>query len=244
MSTVVTKKDFKYVILFAVHITLFFIIHMYFKVAAADIKNQFDKLYESYDHAPSEQVMQYLSQQEFLETQFAFIYAISALILIYVLYKAKNDTNYNIIGLLLLFTVIYTLLPIGGDFSAHIETAGYATYKYYSYYCLFLPYTFLIIRYSIIGIKEDVTEQVKQKEENVHNDKTDDLDKLFKLNLLSEEEYFRKKEVHIKEKIRVDLKDSEEYSLLLKSKQKGLLTEEEFTSKFENLVILKYNKNE
>lgn len=243
MNTVVTKRDFKYAILFTVHIALFFIIYMYFQKATNDIKNQVDTMYDSYKHVTSEQYMPYYLQLESLKTQFAILYAISALIILYVLFKAKNKINI-IISLLLLFTMIYVCYPFKGDFTVPIEPTSYADLTYYSYYYLFLPYGYLIFKYSIIGIKEDVTEQVKQKEENIHNDKTDDLDKLFRLNLLSEDEYLSKKEVHVKEKIRVELKDTEEYSLLLKSKQKGLLTDEEFTSKFENLVILKYNKKE
>jgi hypothetical protein len=38
------------------------------------------------------------------------------------------------------------------------------------------------------------------------------------------------------------MKDTEEYNLLLKSKEKGLLTEQEFNTKIENLISHKSQK--
>ncbi len=200
-------------------------------------------LHSLYDKAQDEQYTSYFLQEESLKTQFAAIYLISGSIILYLLLKSKNNVNF-IIVFLYFFIIIYTIYPFKGGFSVPIEPQIYTNLKYYSYYYSFLPYIYLIINYSIIGVKVDVTKQVQQKKENTHNEITDDLDKLFKLNLLSQKEYLNKKEIHIKEKIREDLKKTEEYGLLFKSKQKGLLTEEEFNSKFESLVTINYNKKE
>jgi hypothetical protein len=62
------------------------------------------------------------------------------------------------------------------------------------------------------------------------------------MDLISQEEYNEKKEIGTKEKIRIEMKDTEEYNLLLKSKEKGLLTEQEFNTKIENLISRKSQK--
>lgn len=241
MQNIIKKRDFKYVIFLLVHILLFYLIYTYFQQAISNIKNQMSSLHSLYDKVQDKQYTSYFLQEESLKTQFATLYLISGSIILYLLLKAKNNANY-IVVFLFFFIIIYTIYPFKGGFSIPIEPKEYTNLEYYSYYYSFLPYIYLVVNYSIFGIKVDVSKQVQQKEEDIHNDITDDLDKLFKLNLLSREEYLNKKEKHLKEKIRTDLKKTEEYELLLKSRQKGLLTEEEFNLKFENLVSINYDK--
>ena len=108
--------------------------------------------------------------------------------------------------------------------------------RYFISLLIFLPFLFYIYKESIIGKTIDITEEVKNKIETKHEDSISDLNKLLEMELISQEEYNEKKEFRIKEKIRTEIKDTEEYSLLFTSKQKGLLTEEEFNTKVENLV--------
>ncbi len=93
----------------------------------------------------------------------------------------------------------------------------------------------------IIGKQIDITEEVKNKIDVSHKENLNDLESLLKLELISQEEYNEKREFRVKEMIRIEIKETEEYILLIKSKQKGLLSDDEFNTKVENLVVKKYN---
>ncbi len=64
------------------------------------------------------------------------------------------------------------------------------------------------------------------------------------MGLITEEEYVIKKEQKIKEKISNEIRQTQEYKLLLKSKEKGLLNEVEFKSKLEILINENYTKQD
>lgn len=236
MNTIVTKRGFKHVILFIIHFTLFFAIYTSFQKEANNTRIQTTKLFSENDNVTEEQYMPYYSKSDSINSQFGVLYAFSALVVIFMLYKDLQKSRDIMVVMLLVITIIYVLYPYRGDFSVPIETKGFENLTYYSYYYSFFSYGYLIFKYSIIGIKEDITKQVRQEVEVVHNNMTDDLDRLFKLNLLSKDEYLSKKEIHIKEKIKVDLKETEEYNLLVKSKSIGLINEVEFNTKLNGLI--------
>ena len=87
--------------------------------------------------------------------------------------------------------------------------------KYFISLLIFLPFLYFIYHNSLIGKTVDISTKIKGKTEQWHNEDLNDLENLFKLNLISKEEYNKKKDFRIKDKIRVELEDSEEY------KQKG-----------------------
>jgi phage shock protein PspC (stress-responsive transcriptional regulator) len=112
--------------------------------------------------------------------------------------------------------------------------------KYLMSYFIFIPYLYVIYDRIIVGKQIDISEEIQNKIEISYKENLDDLDSLLKLELISQDEYNEKKEFRVKEKIRIEIEDTEEYSLLIKSKQKGLLSEAEFKAKLENLVDKKY----
>jgi hypothetical protein len=116
--------------------------------------------------------------------------------------------------------------------------------RYLMSYFIFLPYLYLIYDKIIIGKQIDITQEVKSKVDSSHKENLNDLDNLLKLDLITMEEYNEKREFRVKEKIRIEIKQTEEYTLLQKTKQKGLLSEDEFNTKVENLVNRKYNAEE
>lgn len=133
------------------------------------------------------------------------------------------------------FLFIYIVTCFNDIFKYPIED------KYLMSYFIFLPYLYIVYDKIIIGKQVDITKQVKDKIDNSHKDNLNDLKDLLKMDLISQGEYEDKKEFHTKEKIRTEIKETEEYNLLLKSKQKGLLSEDEFKTKAENLVNRKYS---
>ena len=70
-----------------------------------------------------------------------------------------------------------------------------------------------------------------------------DLKKLLKLGQISEQEFNSKKETILKKKIETEIKLTEEYKLLEKTKNTGLITEEEFKLKLNNLIDKKYRES-
>lgn len=232
-TTIIIKRNYKPLIDFSIFILIFLFARIYFSNIIKVLDGKINSINSNSNNIYSE--------IESFEVKFGVLIVLFAFIIFYNLSKYFKLTKYKIVLLLIEVILVWSIFS---NTTTQMKLNPVKDDTYFISLLIFLPFLFFIYHNTIIGKKVDITEKIKDKEEIIHNDKTDDLDKLFKLNLLSEDEYLSKKEVHIKEKIRVELKDTEEYSLLLKSKQKGLLTDEEFTSKFENLVTLKYNKKE
>lgn len=105
---------------------------------------------------------------------------------------------------------------------------------------IFIPYLYFIYFETIVGTKSDITNQVKKKDLEKYSDDLFDLQKLLEKGLISQDEYNNKLEIHTKEKLKKDIKDTEDYNLLLQAKQKKLISEDEFNIKIENLINLKF----
>lgn len=232
MRTIITKRNYSFLIGLILHFFILLSIKMY----CCNILNNIDTqlLHTNYETQSSQWYSLNSLQSEYrwlFGITYFITFCISALFMIGdAIYRKKYIFIFFALSMLL---VVYA--PFLGKASVHV---------YYpdSFYYIFFPlifYVYYINRDVIEGIKEDKTEEIKSQIETKHEDNINDLNKLLEMELISQEEYNEKKEFRIKEKMRTEIKDTEEYSLLLTSKQKGLLTEEEFNTKVENLVSKK-----
>ncbi|SHG32074.1 hypothetical protein SAMN05444396_10880 [Flavobacterium segetis] len=217
MKNIIYKKDHQLPVLVIVQILIFFLIKLALQVQFNKVDNT-----NPYDYYDAKQLEEYLG----------LLYFCSSLVIIYNLYNDIKSDNNSISKILIFFLVSYVfyLLEDVNGLAIPFYTKRRDSLTYYSYYYSFLPYCYLIFKYSIIGIKEDITVEIKERLENRHNEKLDDLDTLLSLNLLSTKQHKKK----------ADLKETEEYNLLTKSKTIGLLTEQEFNDKVSFLVNKKY----
>lgn len=153
-------------------------------------------------------------------------------------YKTTNKKNVVIDNngfLFVPFLFIYVVCCFNDVFNYDIQD------KYLMSYFIFIPYLYIIYDKIIIGKQIDITQEVISEREMFYNESVDELNKLLEMGLLSQEEYQIKKESRTQEKARIEIKDTEEYSLLIKAKQKRHITEEEFDNKVERLVNKKIN---
>ncbi len=234
MRTIIIKKNQKYILFAIIHFLLFVLIkNVILRILIEEnnftVGNEFGFItsYEGY---------------------FGSLYAISSLFIANLLYtdiKTNNENKRISIGLLIgLFWYVFYAFGQNSSIELHPDTRGYSSFEFYSYYVIFIPYLYLIYTHSIVGIKEDITIEVKNKKDEKHIDSLEDLDKLLKLNLLTNQEHQQKKELQKKNKIREDIKETEEYNLLIKSKAIGLINEDEFNMKIKGLIDKIYKENE
>lgn len=207
------------------------------------IENEKSLFYRTHENVTIEQHSVFYDKQVLLEISFGILYLVSALIIAFLIkYYYKKDY----VGLILIICLgLYVWYPYlcTGDINIHL-TGGYSSIEYYFYILHLFPYLFLIYKETYVGETFDITAEVKIKEETKHQDILTDLNDLFKMGLITEEEYVIKKEQKIKEKISNEIRQTQEYKLLLKSKEKGLLNEVEFKSKLEILINENYTKQD
>lgn len=248
-KTIITKRSYNPLIDFSIFVLIFLFIRMYFvntinalnlKIDLIYDKRKYDIATETFSEDVSKIVAPIYDKIEYLSIQFGLLVIISAFVIFYNLSRYFNHVKHKFV--LLLVEVILVSI-IFSNTSTDMKINADDDDNFISL-LIFIPFLFFIYHNTLIGKKVDITKQVKDKEETAHNDDINDLNKLFELNLISKEEYDKKKEFRLKEKIREEIKETEEYNLLLKSKQKSLLTEDEFNKKVENLVNIKYNKKE
>jgi hypothetical protein len=102
---------------------------------------------------------------------------------------------------------------------------------------------FIIYRQTFVGDTVDLSNEIKYNEEKKFSNSLGDLKKLLELGQISEQEFNSKKETILKKKIETEIKLTEEYKLLEKTKNTGLINEDEFKFKFFNLIEKKYRES-
>lgn len=236
MRKIITKKNY----LFLIGLILHFLILLSIKIYYSNILNNIDTQLQHTNYET--QISQWDSLNS-LQSEYRWLFGITYFITFCISALCMiGDAVYHKKYIFIFFALSMLLvayIPFFDQASVHV-------YKPNSFYYIFFPlifYVYYINRDVIEGKKEDKTEEIKNKIETKHEDSISDLNKLLEMELISQEEYNEKKEFRIKEKIRTEIKDTEEYSLLLTSKQKGLLTEEEFNTKVENLASKKSRAN-
>ena len=239
MRTIIIKRDYSLIINFFIIIILFYIVRVIFCNIFESLENNyhltFNKYYniseEKFEAISSEIYRQRYSNEVF----YGVLIVIFSLAEFYILSKKLKSKKEK----LWVFSILFIL-----TFSVFANTSNELRFNplhknNYISFLIFLPILFYIYKLSIIGVKIDVTDDIKEKLNIRLKEDTDDLDNLLKMELITKKEYTDKKEKYIKDKIKIELKNSDEYNLLLKSKEKGILTEEEFNTKIENLVSKK-----
>lgn len=246
MKTIITQRNFKPLYHFLIFLSLFLLIRQYFVVKINDIAKLNAQLYLNnvelgkLGHPELEQSYDslYIKIRSF-EEYFGVAIVLMSCIIFYFISTYLKSIKAKFIAFLMELCLVWMVFSMT---TSELRLNAHEDDKYFISLLIFLPFLFFIYHNSIIGKTVDISSEMKGKAERLHNEDLNDLDNLFKLNLISEEEYNKKKDSRRKDKIIVELKDSEEYNLLVKSKQKGLLTEDEFKIKFENLVNNEYKK--
>lgn len=236
MRKIITKRNYSFLIGLILHFFILLSIKIYYCNILNNIETQL--LHINYETQSSHwnNLNNLQSEYRWLFGITYFItFCISALFMI-------GDAIFRKIYIFIIYALLMLLVayfPFFGKASVHV-------YEPNSFYYIFFPlifYVYYINRDVIEGIKEDKTDEIKNKIETKLENSISDLTKLLEMELITQEEYNEKKEFRIKEKIRTEIKDSVEYSLLFTSKQKGLITEVEFNTKVENLVSKKSRPN-
>lgn len=245
MRTIIIKRNYNALIGLLLVLGIYLITRFYYKSLFFKNELNYNRTYKLYSKEPykiwSKKVEPISEITYNLEWQFGFVIIFFSIIS-FLLLIGKCKTLKNKIFLLLSFVFldwfIFSITQSRLDCDTLLNV--YEDDNYYLSLLFFIPFLYFIYAETIVGVKEDITEEIKTEINTKHEDNIKDLDKLLELNLISQEEYNEKKEYRSKEKIRIEIKETEEYNLLLKSKQNGLLTEEEFNKKVENLVSTKY----
>lgn len=242
MRTIIIKRNYKTLFTFVFLILIFLTVRFSFIRNLEEIDSQVQTIYEKYTNT-SDNSFNYSKIDELtppyydkifrLADNYGFTIVLFSIVIFFILLKKPKNKKSKFY---LLLTIIIIDWIIFSSTTSTIRLSANEDDRYFISLLIFLPFLFYIYKESIIGKIIDITEEVKNKIETKHEDSISDLNKLLEMELISQEEYNEKKEFRIKEKIRTEIKDTEEYSLLFTSKQKGLLTEEEFNTKVENLV--------
>lgn len=252
MKTVITKRNYNPLIGLSVLLPIYLIIRLIYRNLFESIEREITKLYHLYwdaDIDATDKIIEAKVKPQYeminaLELQLGLILVVITLISYLILVKLCK-TNKSKFFLLVFFVfldwIIFEITNSGEGWYGFLNS--YKDDQYYVSLLFFVPFLYFIYKETIIGIKEDKTEELKIEFDTKYEDNLKDLDKLLEMNLISKEEYRNKKEIRVKEKIEKEIKETEEYNLLLKSQQKGLLNEEEFKTKVEDLINKKYNKN-
>ena len=246
MKTIITQRNFKPLYHFLIILSLFLLIRQYFVVKISDIAKINSQLYLTnvelgkLGHPELQQSYDSLFIQiRSFEEYFGVAIVLISCVIFYFISTYLKSIKAKFIAFLMELCLVWVVFSMT---TSELRLNAHDDDKYFISLLVFLPFLFFIYHNSLIGNKVDISSEIKGKAERLHNEDLNDLDNLFKLNLISKEEYNKKKDSRRKDKIIVELKDSDEYNLLVKSKQKGLLTDDEFKMKFENLVNNEYKK--
>lgn len=248
MQIIITKRNYNVLIGFIILISVFLFFRFHYQNLFISIEQEVDKIYDTYFNINDKVSSKLIESKTYplydktrdLEWQFGFIIIFFTIISFLILvgkYKSLKDNFLLFLTFAFLDWSIFAITQSREDCDTLLNV--YKNDNYFVSLLFLCPFLYFIYKETIIGQKIDITEDIKNKAHINHEDSLKDLNKLLEMDLISQEEYNEKKELRTKEKTRTEIKDTEEYNLLLKSKEKGLLTEQEFKTKVENLVSKK-----
>lgn len=167
-----------------------------------------------------------------------YIYmAISFLIILtYSIYLTKDLIEERVFLLLfLIFCLVIFIIYFAkdGKLNYHNYLDGQFTLVFY---CLFLPYLYFITKFLIIGVRVDNTEDYLENNTNEFLTNEMKLNELKNSDILSPDEYNKKRDEILIKKIRKEFYLSENYHKLLDLKTSGILTNDEFNNKVEEII--------
>jgi hypothetical protein len=237
LKTSKTVRSYKYLISTILNFIVLFIAKIYYEY----LENLSNPFLFSGDERESNFYREINSKQDSLAN---ILFASVILSIILVFNKIKKFKS-GLEKLILVIWFIYIISIIVGLIDREMD-GGYA-YKicktYLINYLLFIPHLFLIYRLTFLGETVDLSSEIKHNEEKKFSNSLGDLKKLLEQGQISDEEFNVKKEVILKKKIEMEIKLTEEYKLLEKTKDTGLINESEFSLKFKNLIDKKYRES-
>lgn len=236
MKTSKTVRSYKYLIITILNFLALFIAKIYYEyIDNLEYKGEVDDT----------NWQNYLDFQRSQEDILAKVLMVSVILSLIIIIKKIKDFKSAIEKLILGVWFIYVISIIVGL----IDREMYGSYAYricktyFINYLLFIPHLFIIYRQTFVGETVDLSNEIKHNEENKFSNNLGDLKKLLELGQISEQEFNSKKETILKKKIETEIKLTEEYKLLEKTKNNGLINEEEFKFKLFNLVEKKYRES-
>jgi len=249
MKTTITKRKLKPLYEFLILLTVFLLIRQHFATKVELLMHNLAEIYKSnielgkLGHPDFELGSEYFESLQnkihSLEEYFGLTILIMSFIIFLNLSSYFKNIKHKIFVFIVEFCLVWTIFSCT---TTELRLNAVEDDNYFISLLIFMPFLYFVYHISIIGKTIDITGEIKRKNERLLNEGLNDLDKLLKLNLLTKEEYNQKKEFQIKEKLKIEIKDSEEYILLSKSRQKGLFSKDEFKIKFEELINANYNK--
>jgi hypothetical protein len=234
MKTSKTVRNFKYLIIALVNFVILFIGR---KVLRQIQNSSYPNPVSNYD--TDKGWLEYLSNIRLIENFFKNIVFISVAITVYIVIKEFKQLKKGINIIIILIWGIYIIVSVV-EFTDHSLSLRNAYDDNLMGYFLFVPHLILIYKYTFIGETFDLSKEIKQNEKNKFTNNLGDLKKLLELGQISYEEFNSKKETILKKKIESEIIFTEEYKLLKKTKNTGLINEIEFDLKFKNLIEKKY----
>ena len=237
METTKNIRSYKYLIITIFNFLVLFATKKYYEY----LENLSNPFLFSGDERESNFYRDINSKQDIL----ANVLMISVILsLILIIKKIKTHKSITEI-LILVIWFIYVISIIVGLIDRTME--GYYAYSicntYFINYLLFIPHLFIIYRQTFVGETVDLSNEIKHNEEKKFSNSLGDLKKLLELGQISEQEFNSKKEAILSKKIETEIKLTEEYKLLEKTKNTGLINEEEFKLKLNNLIDKKYRES-
>lgn len=236
MKTSKTVRSYKYLIITILNFLALFIAKIYYEhIDNLEYKGEVDDT----------NWQNYLDFQRSQEDILAKVLLVSVIFSLIIIIKKIKDFKSGIEKLILGVWFIYVISIIVGliDRQMYGDYAYRICNTYFINYLLFIPHLFIIYRQTFVGETVDLSNEIKHNEEKKFSNSLGDLKKLLKLGQISEQEFNSKKETILKKKIETEIKLTEEYKLLEKTKNTGLITEEEFKLKLNNLIDKKYRES-
>jgi hypothetical protein len=237
MRTSKTVRNYKYLLITILNFIVLYIAKIYYEY----LENVNNPFLFSGDEREGNFYLEINSKQDILAN---ILFASVILSIILVFNKIKKFKS-GLEKLILVIWFIYIISIIVGLVDREMD-GGYA-YRicktYLISYLLFIPHLFLIYRLTFLGETVDLSSEIKHNEESKFSNSLGDLKKLLEQGQISDEEFNVKKEVILKKKIEIEIKLTEEYKLLEKTKDTGLINESEFSLKYKNLIDKRYRES-
>ncbi len=159
-------------------------------------------------------------------------------IVVYKYYKAE-------IKFFIIWFLVYTIL-IGryliGPMNLRISYSSEVELHQIVFYLTFVPYAYLIFKYSIFGIKVDISDELSQTLEIQVDEEIQKLKTLQNADILTTKEVETKTKIIVIEKMKKEVILSKEYDLLCQLEKSGTLTSQEVQLKIEELVNKRYEE--
>ncbi|MBP6576238.1 MAG: SHOCT domain-containing protein [Chryseobacterium sp.] len=242
MRTIITKRNFLPLILFALSVVLCWCSLSYITSSWKLLFDDFYTFTSEYkgNFYETKAYNKFMAEFEALNITYAINLSLFSLILFFYIIIKNQKGSSILLGFLYLFLAWLIITNFEFNKIDTISTRDLGE-NFILILILFSPYLYFILFDTIIGVKIDIAENIISNKKNESNNSIEELHQLREKGIISSEQFSDKRTLVLREQIKTEFLVSNEYKTLLGLKDRGMFTKQEFDEKIEEIINKKLN---